>query len=74
MSQYRLSIPRRCPQCGTLSTIELQQTLKGPAVLLSWVCSECEKGWPVSREEPKLVQQRADESDQRGTAAQNRRE
>jgi len=66
-------VPSRCPQCHDADTIELQHSMKGASVLLSWTCGECEAEWPVSSGEPEFIERRNAQSDRRRTTRRDRR-
>jgi transposase-like protein len=40
-------IPEPCPHCGAFTTVKLETTVKGEAVLLMWCCRRCNIDWPV---------------------------
>ena len=46
-----LQTPVSCARCGRKGTIELQHTIKGARISLSWHCTACDAEWPVLRKE-----------------------
>jgi len=64
---YRLRIPERCEFCDAPRTVTLQPTISGQTVSLRWVCSTCQRGWPVSQE------RRAGPTDRRRSSRTDRR-
>jgi len=40
-------IPDRCPNCNAAGTVQLQQNIRGQAVLLSWWCTHCHAESPI---------------------------
>jgi hypothetical protein len=51
-TNFSLFVPPVCPpKCGQGGRVNLQQTLKGPTVILEWCCAACDAEWPVIRKE-----------------------
>ena len=42
-----IPVPGRCPRCKTNGAARLQQTIRGRAILLNWVCSVCGAEWAI---------------------------
>jgi len=56
-----------------VGTVEMQQVIKGQAVVLSWCCTQCEAEWPVSLDKPDFVERRRGSPDRRRAPRQDRR-
>lgn len=46
-----LQTPDTCMRCGSKGTIELEHTIKGTRISLTWHCTVCDEEWPVRRKE-----------------------
>jgi hypothetical protein len=65
-----LRVPRICPHCGASERVKLEQTIKGSTVILSWCCTACDHGWPITITD---AERRREERDRRKAPRKDRR-
>jgi hypothetical protein len=65
-------VPDRCPACGAQTSINLETTITGALVVLTWCCRTCSTQWPVT-DADELPERRSGSPERRRKARRDRR-
>jgi hypothetical protein len=73
LRRLRLRRPEACPRCHDNGLVNLESTVSGRDVHLTWCCRGCSYEWPVTEGEQRLTERRSGREDRRAQTRADRR-